>query len=625
MKWSLSRSRTPLPAALPYSVLTLALGLLFIAPLIRAESAGAPTAEAAAMLTHVKKLSGEAWEGRGSGSKGEQAATNYIAAHFRSLGFEPAGENGTWFQDVAMNGPFSIGPKSELTVLGDAGLSFGLETEFRPFSSSATAAAEGELVFAGYGIAAKDLYDDYDGLDVAGRIVVALRGAPLVRGWSGNRPVRAHAPFVEKLKTAQARGAVGVIIVNDPRSFPARVKGKPTPRRWRPDSLVRQNIGGEAAIPFVHLTLAAGRKLFSAAFAKGIDKLETAILSGGDGAPRPASRGSRVRVRLSAEVQRKVLKGRNVCALLRAGAPDAIDEFVVVGAHHDHLGRGQQGSLARSRKERTEIHNGADDNGSGTAGCLEVARILAPLRGRLRRSILFITFTGEERGLLGSRHYCDKPTIPLAKTVAMLNMDMIGRRETRPLFVGGVKTSPSFGSLIESHAKELDLPVQLGDGGLAPSDNTSFYRKRLPVLFFFTGLHRDYHRPSDDWEKLDTASMQKIASLCARTALDVANLKERPKFVRADQGGNGPPRAILGINVGRGEGGVGVASARPGGPAVGAGVQTGDVILAIDGKKTPDIARLRTIMRNLRIGQKIKLSIRRGAQTLEIELKLGRG
>ena len=177
---------------------------------------------------------------------------------------------------------------------------------------------------------------------------------------------------------------------------------------------------------------------------------------------------------------------------------------------------------------RNKIHNGADDNASGTAGVLEIAEHLAARRASLRRSILFITFTGEERGLVGSRYYTNHPTVALEKTVAMINMDMIGRLDGRSLFIGGVGTSPALKPILERRVKTSGLKVEYGDGGTAPSDNTSFYAKKLPVLFFFTGTHDDYHRPTDDWDKIDKESIVKVARLVAAVAVDVCNLEDLP-------------------------------------------------------------------------------------------------
>jgi C-terminal processing protease CtpA/Prc len=209
--------------------------------------------------------------------------------------------------------------------------------------------------------------------------------------------------------------------------------------------------------------------------------------------------------------------------------------------------------------------------------------------------------------------------------VAMINMDMIGRLDGRKLFIGGVKTSPVWQPILDRLTKEQGVDAVYGEGGRAPSDNTSFYLKELPVLFFFSGMHREYHRPADDWPLIDTVGIETIARLAATTAEAVANLPARPKFQKADSGGMGPPRAILGINVAPAEGGVGIAAVRPNSAAARAGLQAGDVIVKLAGAATPDPVALRGVMSKRQPGEKVVVVVRRDAKTIEVEVTLGRG
>jgi len=371
------------------------------------------------------------------------------------------------------------------------------------------------------------------------------------------------------------------------------------------------------------MTLAAARRVFPALFGATPDELEQAIHAGA--AAAPASRPGRVRLRMALEVEQLRLVGRNVVGLLKADGKQAVDEIIVVGAHHDHLGRGMAGSLERDPKKRTTIHNGADDNASGTSGVLEIAEYMAARRQHLRRSILFMTFTGEERGLVGSRYFVNHPTVPLERIVAMINMDMIGRLEGRKLFIGGVKTSPVFMSLIERVNGTINLPIQPGAGGRAPSDNTSFYNKQKPVLFFFTGMHPDYHRPSDDWGKIDAASMERVARIAGGVVDELARSSAPIPFQKADRGGFRPPRAVLGIAVGAVEGGVAITGVVDNSPAAKAGLKPGDVIVGIGERKVTDLRGLRRAMRRLNIGDKLKVKVLRDGQPLEVEVTLGKG
>ena len=613
--------------------------LLIPAGSLRAEEAPAPPAIAARQLIdHVQRLASDEWEGRGTGTEGERKATEYIATRLEELGYEAAGEQGTYYQSVAMPGATKLGPGCELELSSPAaGLvgqaEFVVERDFRPFSGSASATVEGELVFAGYGIHAPDLeegasaYDDYADFDVRGKVVLVLRHLPHAGGiWSKSATRAKYAPFRAKLAEAQERGAAALIVVNDPFGFPTKeeAQARGGRARPRPDTLEAGNVGlGRAKLAVLHMSRAAGARLVALAFSTTLDDLEATLHN--QGKPRASSRASGSRVRLRADLETETLLGRNVCGLLRAQGPDAIDEIVVVGAHHDHLGYGMRGSLARSREERERIHNGADDNASGTAGLLEIAAHLSRTRDRLRRSVLVMTFTGEERGLVGSRYFCEQPTVPFGKVVAMINLDMIGRLDGRQLFVGGVKTCPEFRGILKRRAPMVDLDVAYGDGGRAPSDNTSFYNKGKPVLFFFAGMHPDYHRPSDDWDRIDAAGMEKIVRLAAWTAEDIARLPETPQFQRADSGGFGPPRAVLGIQVGVHDKGVLVAAVVPGSGADKAGMVKGDLIVEVAGQPTKDMGALRGVMAKRKIGERITIAVLRGGDRKEFELTLGRG
>ncbi|MHC4939145.1 MAG: M28 family peptidase [Planctomycetota bacterium] len=598
--------------------LLLAVFALFIAS---APLAAEPPVLRSELLAHIKKLASDEWEGRATGSEGEKKATEYIRAHLEKLGLEPAGEDGGWFQNVEMPAGHSVGKNTSFDLKGKQGgkVTLKLGKEFTALSMSGSGIVEGEVVFAGYGISSPGSYDDYAGVDVDGKIVVVFRHTP--RGDAGfNRSMRAHASFQAKLNQATNRGAIALVVVNDPHGF-TRPQGRQ--RRPRPDALMTRSAGGGVGkIPCMHVTLAAAKKIFPKLFRLTPEKVEKRI-GDGKGMPEPVSLPGRGRIRIQAEIERKTIQGRNVCARLRTKNRQPLEGVLVVGAHHDHLGRGKFGSLERDPKARNAIHNGADDNASGTSGLLEAAEYLASKRDSLKRDILFITFTGEERGLVGSRYWCSKPTVPLKKIIAMINMDMIGRLDGRKLFIGGTGTSPVWEPMLNELIQEVGIKTVFGAGGRAPSDNTSFYQKNLPVLFFFTGLHEQYHRPADDWDRIDVASMEKVATLAARTAERTANLPERPKFQKADQGGGGPPRPVLGISLGRGQGGVAVGGVAPNGPAAKAGIQEGDLILEVAGKKTAGPGQLRRVLRDCEIGQKVKVKVRRDGEEMEFDLVLG--
>lgn len=227
-------------------------------------------------------------------------------------------------------------------------------------------------------------------------------------------------------------------------------------------------------------------------------------------------------------------KMRNVTAVLEGADPELRRQFVALGAHFDHIGWGGHGSLAREK----ELHNGADDNGSGTASLLELAQAFA--LARPKRSLLFLHFSGEEEGLLGSAHYCEEPQRPLEETVAMLNLDMVGRSEAGYLFVGGVGTGEGLSDLVAEKSRGLGFRLETASGGAAPSDNTNFFKEEVPVLFFFTQVHEDYHAAGDDWWKVEYEGQERITRLVYRITRTLAEEPQRREFF--NDGGIALPR-----------------------------------------------------------------------------------
>ncbi|HEX2204627.1 MAG TPA: M20/M25/M40 family metallo-hydrolase [Longimicrobium sp.] len=318
--------------------------------------------------------------------------------------------------------------------------------------------------------------------------------------------------------------------------------------------------------------------------------------------------------------------GRNVIGILRGRSKP--DEVVVVGAHYDHLGHG--GALSLTPGEDA-IHNGADDNASGVAALLAVAERMA--RGpRPARSVVFVAFTGEESGLLGSAHFAGSPLLALPKTRAMLNMDMVGRLGAGPLIVYGVETAGEWPGLVERAAAAEGVAVRASGDGYGASDHTAFYVKDLPVLHFFTNVHGDYHKPSDDWEKVDAAGISKVAAIVARVAGEVAGRPEALTFRRAPA----PPRAqTAAATPGYGaylgsvpdfspvEGGVRLSGVRAGSPAEKAGIRAGDVLVRVGAHDTPDLQGLTDALRAHRAGDTVPVVLRRGAETVTVTVTFG--
>lgn len=574
----------------------------FAASIALALASGAQASEAQItapeIKDHVAYLASDALEGRGTATKGERAAAAYISKQWASYGLQPGGEDGTWFQSfkVASRGSVSGG---RLTIeAGGWERSFKLNEDFAPFGFSSSASKlDVELVFAGYGITNPEAnYDDYAGIDVKGKAVVVLRREPK----AGARSSR-HAYFSTKAENAKKHGAVALIVINDA-DHP------------QGDGILPFQAGEDAGIPALHLRRNHVEKLMSL-MGRDLGAIEQGLADKG---PASFSFG---RVALDVEVKRGAEVARNVLGFLPGSDPTLKNEVIVIGAHYDHLGAGHHGGSLGGRNARGEIHNGADDNASGTAGIIELAQAFA--QHPPKRSLLFIGFSGEERGLLGSAHWVKSPTLPIERVAGMINLDMIGRLREGRLEVGGVGTAKPWAEMVKKEVLAEGLVPKLTASGFGPSDHASFAKAGIPVLFFFTGLHADYHRPSDDVERLNAEGAAKVARVAQRCIQQIAD-GERQTYV-AQQRGARVRRARIGIYPSRTNEGPGVAIERlaTGGPAEKQGLQAGDVILKIGKVELNSLQDLFEGLASMKPGSTVKLTYRRGEKTTTVDFKLG--
>lgn len=567
----------------------------------------------AELEAHVRYLAGDALAGRRAGEAGARQAAAWVADRFAEAGLEPAGDDGTFRQSFALPNRDLDAGRCSLALKPATGeaVSFAPGADWLVFGNAADASlADLPIVFVGYGIRAPDLgRDDYAGLDVAGKAVLVLRHGPGEGRpdfpYRGRRMI--HLTFEEKARNAAAAGAAAVILVNDRGHHPEE-----------PDALAPAPLSKKLGIPFVFAKAALARAAFAAA-GRDLDAAAAEIERTGGSGARPLDG-----IRLNLTVATTEVRTENVVGRLSGSDPELANEVVVLGAHYDHIGTDGAGALDPAAGGA--IRNGADDNASGTAALIELAEHFALAAPRPKRTLLFVAFSAEELGLLGSRHYVEHPAVPLDRTVAMLNMDMIGRSEKGFLFVGGVGTSPVFDDLLTAAADGLDLSIRRGEGGAAPSDNTSFFVKGIPTLFFFTGLHADYHRATDDWDRLHYDTEAKIATLVARIARAVADRPVRPEFVAARGGGfaAGPPGPYLGVRLGGDDGpGAALAGVMPDTPAATAGLKAGDRIVRMDGKPVADAAALVAGLRGREPGDEVVLGVRRGDGEVEVRVTLG--
>ncbi|MBI2829155.1 MAG: M20/M25/M40 family metallo-hydrolase [Acidobacteria bacterium] len=487
--------------------------------------AATPPIEPGALLGHIKFLASDDLQGRGNGSAGLEQAAEYIAAQFKAAGLRPGGRNGDWFQPFELDAGLSVGEGNSLVVRGAAqSVRLSLGESYYPLAATPTGVTSSAaidlknlpLVFAGYGISAPALnYDDYTGLDVAGKAVLIFSHEPQEnrRGsrLNGAQPL-GETTLPSKALAARSRGARALLVVSDP--------------THRVDQADYRLFSIESDAEDHEIPVLRVRREALAVLLRAWDLDGLAVQIDRDLIPRSrALTGGRIDYAQRLFVKRRIV--RNVVGVLDGSDGARNEEAVVLGAHYDHVGLGGRFS---STPERTgEIHNGADDNASGIAALIEIAGAAAADRARFPRSLVFVAFAGEERGLLGSAHYASSPVVPLAGTVAMLNLDMIGRSNGR-VEVGGLDRMPSLKADVDATGRIAGLDVRRGGPGAARSDDSSFLDRRVPALHFFTGFHDDYHRPSDDWNLIDAAGAARVATLVLELAARLATRQDRPQF-----------------------------------------------------------------------------------------------
>lgn len=572
-----------------------------------------PPASPSRYLDDVKTLTAPRMEGRGDGSKGLSRAGKYIEKTFKDLGLQPAGTH-------SYTQPFTVTTGARLQTKNRLEVRFGrntrvlkLNTDYVPLSFSSVGVFNGPLVFAGYGASADEFqYDDYANLDVKDKIVVLLRYEPeSFAEKAGKQGPTLHSNLITKAINARNHGAKAVILVN----------GK---REGEEDLLLRfgaQAGPEDAGILLVQVKNSAAEEWFQAS-GQSLYDLQKKINS--EQKPQSFAFPGPVQASLRVDIEHTHATVNNILGYL----PGKTDEYIIIGAHYDHLGRGDAHSLAPA--QIGQIHPGADDNASGTAGMLELARIFTQSKAELQRGILFMAFAGEELGLLGSADWVKEPTRSPDKAVAMLNMDMIGRIKDSRLYVGGVGTGSNFDALVKGVAAKYPFKIEYSAGGYAASDHTSFVARGIPSLFFFSGLHSDYHKPSDTWEKIDSKAAALLLDLIGELAADLASEAERPKFVRVEtppsghSGGGGGYGPYFGSipDFGETEHGVKFSDVRPGSPAAKAGLKAGDVLVQFGDKPINNLYDFTDALRRSKVGDVVEVKVMRDGQPVSAKVTL---
>jgi hypothetical protein len=489
---------------------------------------GAPADIASdALLKHIQFLSSDELKGRANGTSGLDTAGDYVAAQFKAAGLQPGATSGDWFQPFELVAGLVVGSLNTLSI-SDRGrkASFVLGTSYYPLSapsnedvSKPSADLRGlPVVFAGYGLVVPGIYDDYARIDVNGKAVLILSHEPQEHDsnsrLNGTRPMQ-QTTVAAKAAAARVRGAKALIVVLDSTH---RVDDAPYGLfSADPDA-------DDHGIPLLRIRRAEAQPLVDA---WRLD--ETAREIDADLTPRSRDLPD-ARVDYVEHLAKNKQTVRNVIGVLPGSDAARAREAIVIGAHYDHVGFG--GRLSQSPDNMGEVHNGADDNASGTASIIEMARAAAADRARFPRTLIFIAFAGEERGLLGSAHYVTQPSVPIENTVAMLNLDMVGRANGA-VDVSGLDVSPSMEADLEAALKASGsaLKIRREGPGAGRSDDYSFSARRIPAINFFTGFHDDYHRPGDDWQKIDVPGTARVARLALELAASLANRETKPEFV----------------------------------------------------------------------------------------------
>jgi Tol biopolymer transport system component len=621
-------------------------------PNASAEAAAAVTPSAAIttndLMLHISYLASPALEGRPTGGPGAHRAADYLAAKLREAGLQPLDTNGDWFQEFPFNaGVRVVTNANQLSVSRSQGadpVRFAVEQDFRPLSFTANSSVEGDVVFAGYGLTvpgqAGEGYDSYAGLDVSNKVVLVLRYVPEQVSSERRAELNRYAGLRYKAMQAREKGARAILFVTGPNSpHPGELADLTFDSSLAGSGMVAASVRGHVAAA---LLSTSGRDLKA---------LQSALDTESPHAD-PGFLVLKTRVRLATQLEHLKKTDRNVIGVLvpsihstgsgpvpwtgaerAAATASGLMEWVVVGAHYDHLGSGESGGAMLRKGEENQIHPGADDNASGTAAVLELAAAMAGAEREhpqgFRRGLAVAFWSGEEIGLIGSSYFVEHPLRPLwlSNVVAYVNFDMVGRLRENKLSLQGVGSSHTWRKLIEKRNVAAGFNLALQEDPYLPTDVTAFYPKGVPVLNFFTGSHEDYHRPTDRPETLNYEGLERITRFARALVADLLQGGERPDYLsvaRNDAGGGGREnlRAYLGTipDYATEVAGVKLSGVRAGGPADQAGLKGGDVIVEFGGKKIANIYDYTYAMDAAKIGEPLPVVVLRAGQRLTLQV-----
>ena len=565
-----------------------------------------PEITAQEIKDHITYLASDELEGRMTGSKQLYIAAEYLKNEFESYGLKPLfGES--YFQEYPFMEKLELSDNNSLKIIDNKKnleTSAILNQDFTPLAFSDNLTVSGNLIFAGYGISAKDLnYDDYENINVEGKIVVVFRNHPDMK--SPHSKFEQYASLRYKSTTARDKGAKGIIFINT--------------NDKTDDPLIELRYDNAAKISGISIVSLKKDILNFIPLSDMQNEIDSTL------SPKSFYVDKNITVSISTEVLEIQGKSINVGGYIDPVNEKFKDEYLVIGAHFDHLGWGEQNSLYTGEPA---IHNGADDNASGTSGVLELAEKFSSIKDKLDRKVIFIAFSGEELGLLGSSYAANNFPLPIENDIAMINLDMVGRlNDKNDLIVYGTGTSTKWKNILDDK-NDYDLNLTFNDEGFGPSDQSSFYGKKVPVLFFFTGTHSDYHKPSDDVDKINPSGEEKVLKYVYDVAASIVNSDTRPDYIsveRKDTGKMTGTRVYVGTvpDFAGDVDGYKLGGVTDGSPAAKAGLLAGDIIVQFGDKKISNIYDFTYALGNYVPGDKVNVVVKRGEEELTLEVELG--
>lgn len=558
----------------------------------------------------VKYLSSEELTGRQTGTDGDSLAAVFIREELSKAGMVPLSGNG--FQGFDVTKGVTAGKNNRLIIDGKE---FTAEKDFAPVAFSSVSSLNSEVIFAGYGFSIINdsiNWDDYKDIDVKGKWVLMFRSDPEPDNLKS--PYALHGNDRDKVLLAKDMEAAGVLLVSGTAFDP----------KDELDAL--SSAGNSAGLPVLRIKREVADLILSKT-GKKVDQLEKDLNT----IKKPLSFDTGVAVDGSADVITETARTRNVVMLLPGEDPLLKEEYVVLGAHFDHLGMGGAGSSSRA-VDTVGVHHGADDNASGVALMIELAEKFAATEGSHKRSIIAIAFSGEEMGLLGSKYFAENPGIDLSKVNAMINLDMVGRLRdsSKTLQIGGVGTAEGLKDLVMKSIDTNIVRLTLSEEGYGPSDHSSFYGKNIPVLFYTTGAHLDYHTPDDTWDKLNYPGMELIGNYVYTLAEEFASSSEKLSYREAGpkvetnrtSRRRGVTLGFMPDFAGNVKNGLRADFVTPGKPAALGGMKKGDIITAIETKPVNNIEDYMFRMSQLKAGQTISVEILRNGKKEVLVIQL---